>query len=665
MILVHFSKRTYVAAAFILLLAAPPALTQRKLQQTPARPNVLLVTVDTLRADFLGCYGSTKVATPNVDALAAEGVRFRTAVAPAPLTLPSHCTILTGKYPLATGVRDNLGYALTANHLTLAEILKQNGYRTAAFVSAYVLDSKWGLDQGFDHYDDSFPPAQDAGPVRWAVERSGGETADAALKWLDANRSAPFFCWIHLFDPHDPYLPPEPYRSRYRDNPYGGEVAYTDSVAGRIFESLRRNGAWDRTLVVLAGDHGEGLGEHQEPTHGYYLYDSTSLVPLVFKLPRSRSAGRVIDFPVQLADVAPTLLQALEIPRPANFQGRGWFGALLGKQQFGAAPPAYVETYYPNEFGWSELRAWRTADYKYVLAPQAEFYDLRADAGEQNNLIASKSALAEQYKAALLAFETRYGDRGAAAAAQARLSVEDRERFRALGYIGGPTAGRLNRALERPDPKSKIELFCLISNALTEMARSEFSAALEILQQLVRRDPSITTAYSLIGQCYLQLKRYSEARDTFERVVANDPDRVYPAYYLGLTYFHLRQYERAAPLLEKAVALDPGFFPAHNYLGFIYSDQGQDRRAIDAFSRAVRIQESPQSYQMLGLLYVKGKQLDQAQKAFHKVTVLEPGNALAHFYLASVYKLQGRPELAKKSLQKAVELDPSLRDRIK
>jgi tetratricopeptide (TPR) repeat protein len=364
-------------------------------------------------------------------------------------------------------------------------------------------------------------------------------------------------------------------------------------------------------------------------------------------------------------DVAPTLLQALDIPRPPSFQGHGWFGAILGKEKTGSPAGVYCETYYPNEFGWSELRSWRTRDYKYILGPEPELYDLRIDSGEQKNLIAAKSAVAEQYKSALQAFEARFANQKATVEAQTQLSAEDQERFRALGYIGGPSQGRRPEALLRPDPKGKIDIYLLISRAMTQITQRQFQRALDTLRELLQRDSSITTVHSLLGQCYLQLKKYKEAEQAFELVLKQEPDRLYPLFYLGLAHFQQHQYDKAVPLLEKAILVDPKFFPAYNYLGLIYSDLGQASRAIDVFSKAAAIQENFQTYQMLGFLYAKQKQLEKAVAAFQKAAALEPDNALVHFHLAGVYALQGRKELAQKEFQTAVRLDPRLREKVK
>ena len=653
-----------VVVLLLLIWAAAP-LQYPAAAAPPAPPNVLIITVDTLRSDYLGCYGGQKIATPNMDALAAGGVRFRTAVCQAPLTLPSHCSMFTGMYPLSTGVRDNLGYALTPDQLTLAEILRKQGYHTAAFVSAYVLHSKWGIAQGFELYDDFFKRGSERTSSEWAVERKGDATAQAAQRWLENSTGAPFFCWVHLFDPHDPYDAPEPFKSRYRDDPYGAEVAYTDQTIGRLLDSLKRSGKYKSTLIVLTGDHGESLGEHQEPNHGLFLYDSTLLVPLIFKLPGEPGTSRTVDGPIQLVDVAPTVLQAVGMPRPPHMQGHGRWSAILGRAESTAATPAYSETYYPNEFGWSELRCWRTGDFKFVLGPEPELYDLKSDPGENRNLARSNSALAEKYKAALHAFEARYSDPKAMRSAQTQLSAQDLERFRALGYIGGEAPRSGTAALLRPDPKQKITEYLLISKATTLIAQSRFREALVSLRALLQRDPSLLTAHSLAGQCHLQLQEYDQAQTAFEQVLREQPDRVYPLYYLGLSHFYRRQYDRAASLFENVARLDPRFFPAYNYLGLIYSDLGQTSKAIEALSSAVRLEENTRSLEMLGMLYAKEKMLDKAAETFRRVTTLEPENAMAHFHLAGIYALQGHNELARREYQTAVRLDPKIREQLK
>lgn len=640
-------------------------------QEAPRlRPDVLLVTIDTLRADYVGCYGSRKVSTPHLDALAREGTRFTRAVSEVPLTLPAHSSLLTGLYPLATGVRDNLGYVLSDRHLTLAEILKKEGYRTGAFVGAFVLDAKWGLAQGFDHYDDRLaPPSGDASRASPAVERRAEEVGRAAREWIRSqSRPEPFFCWIHLFDPHDPYEPPEPFRAQYRTDPYAGEVAYADHVLGQILDFLRELGRYENTLIVVAGDHGEALGEHGEQTHGYFLYDSTLLVPLIIRPPLpARFPAPLqpqVDRTVQLVDVLPTLLQILELRPPGPVQGKGLLGAMLGKGA-GEEPVAYSETYYPNEFGWSELRALRTGRYKYILAPRPELYDLLSDPEEQENLAGREAALANQFKSQLLELESRYGSRELDSEARVELSAEELERFRSLGYIGGPRRGRPSREPTLPDPKDKIGQYSLLSQAMTLIARRQFAAALPLLDRLRKKEPELAAVRSTLGQSYLQLGRYREAREILEPAVQAEPERIYPRLYLAEACFHLKDFSSAEAHFQKLVQQDPLLFQAFHYLGLIYSDQGKTDQAIQAFSRAVGIRQDVHAYAMLGYLYTKKNDPREAARALEKTVELDPKNALAHLYLANAYFLLGDQGKAQQAYRRAISLDPALADKLR
>ncbi|MGH9340380.1 MAG: sulfatase-like hydrolase/transferase [Acidobacteriota bacterium] len=638
------------------------------LQRSSApRPSIVLITIDTLRADYVGAYGNQNVQTPYMDALAADGVLFETVVSEVPLTLPAHSTLMTGAYPPATGVHDNLGYRLTDDHLTIAEVLKKNGYSTGAFVGAYVLDSKWGLAQGFDHYDDHLPVTPGSDLLRPAVERAGHEVSRAAQSWIESREKAPFFCWIHLFDPHHPYEPPEPFRSRYAQDLYAGEVAYADQMVGQIIEALKRKQLYEETLIVVAGDHGESLGEHEEQTHGFFIYDSTLRVPLILKLPvtlkRRFETRSVVDELVQLADVSPTLLQILNIDRPESFQGYSLLEIMQGGEHL-RNRGAYSESYYPNEFGWSELKAWRTKDHKFILSPKPELYDLRTDPGETRNIIDQDQSLAARLERDLLKFIESHSNPDAARA-QTQISGEELARLQALGYVGAPSQRASSADLSLPDPKDKRKTLIMISEAMEQLAQGQFEPALTTLERVTQLDPAVVMAHSLIGQAYLKVGRYQAARDSFERVVQEQPDRVSPVFYLGLTHFHMGEQDRARELLENALRIDPQFAPAHNYLGLIYTDRGESVKAIKAFSEAVRLQPNANAYQMLGFLYTQEKQLDKAARALQKAVELDPNNAIAHLYLANAYMLQGQRGRAQQEFETAAKLDPSLEEKIR
>jgi len=431
------------------------------------RPNIILITIDTLRADYLGCYGNTRIPTPNLDALAAQGTIFDRAYCQAPMTPPSHASILTGTYPPTHGVRDFTSSGLRAGFPTLASILKRSGYNTAAFVSAYVLDSVWGFNQGFDYYYDHFEPKEFQGVNPGNVQRKAGETITLANDWLSKKPRTPYFLWVHLFDPHHDYNPPEPFHSRYASDLYGGEVAYADHELGRLFDALRANGDWDRSLIVAVSDHGEGRGEHEEYEHGFFLYEATLRIPLIVKLPKgaTKQAPRIRDV-VASVDIAPTIVQVAQAQadRQVPMQGRGLLAQVLGKGG-ASASIAYGETLYPRTtFGWSELAAFVEGNFKYIEAPSPELYDLVADPEEQSNLYATRRAMADGLRQKLNLARSRMANQTGAASST---DSERIEALRALGYVA--VSVPIKQGPGQPglaDPKDKIGQFNKVLLAL-------------------------------------------------------------------------------------------------------------------------------------------------------------------------------------------------------
>ena len=381
------------------VLVALAWIAQRSLPTTKA-PNLLLITLDTLRADRLGCYGYARAKTPHLDRLASEGVRFETALAQVPLTLPSHTTLFTGTYPARHGIRDNGGYFLSPELKTLAELAQGEGYRTGAFISAFVLDSKWGLDRGFDTYYDQFDLSRYERISLGSVERIAEDTVHEFLPWLESVGERPFLAWVHLYDPHAPYDAPEPFASEFADRPYDGEVAYVDAAVGRILGFLRGRTLDESTIVVVAGDHGEGLGDHRELTHGNFVYDSTLRVPLILRLPDRRHAGLEIERQVGLIDLFPTLAELLQVRVPDQNQGRSLL-PLIGGEQISESP-LLAESMYPRlHYGWSEVVALRTQRFKFIDTPRPELYDLGSDPAESRNLVEEKANVARGMKSKL------------------------------------------------------------------------------------------------------------------------------------------------------------------------------------------------------------------------------------------------------------------------
>jgi arylsulfatase A-like enzyme/Tfp pilus assembly protein PilF len=610
--------------------------------------DVLLVTVDTLRADALGCYGNTAVDTPWIDRLAREGVRFEQAHAQNVVTLPSHANILSGRYPLDHGVRDNSGFRFPAGIDTLATILKRAGYRTGAFVSAFPLDSRFGLDRGFDVYDDRLgdPEARTAFLMQ---ERTGTRTVEAAQSWLSGGAGAKTFTWIHLYEPHFPYTPPEPYASRYATSPYHGEVAYTDSVLAGLLEPLLRAGKAGRTLVVLTADHGEGLGEHGEKTHGIFAYETTLRVPLILFAPRILGA-RVVTEHARHVDVLPTILDALGLETPVGPAGRSLLPVATGRR---AEPvPSYFEALSSSvNRGWAPLTGLGRDRFKLIDLPIPELYDLVADPHETKNLASADPQRLQELRGLL--GQVRAVDRGMARGEE---SAEARERLKSLGYVSG-TAAPKARYGEDDDPKRLIGLDAEIQdvvtlyqagdlpNALSRVravlaARPDMPLALQNLAFLQREsgdlggavatlrrslavNPGDTDAAALLGaylneagrgkeaaavlQVYADRKdpdldillargaalaqegRTREAIATFERALAIDPSNAAAKANLGTVYLLVRDYPRARAIMQEALALDPDVSRAHNALGVIAAETHHPDEAIEHWKRAVEI----------------------------------------------------------------------------
>jgi arylsulfatase A-like enzyme len=449
----------------------------------------VIVTIDTLRADRLGCYGSVDVETPHLDRLAREGARALHSMAHVPLTLPSHVSLFTGKLPFEHGIRDNLAPALTKDIPTLAEVLRAEGFRTAGFVSSVVLAGHTGLGRGFEIYSDRFAEASDEVRFLNTVQKRGDQVLEEAISWLDGASSERSFLWLHLYDPHDPYEPPEPYRTRYRDRPYDGEVAWADELVGRLDEALERSGRSDETLLVVTSDHGEGLGDHGEALHGYFTYESTLSVPLLFRGPGIRP-GSQIEVTVGTVDLFPTVLDLLGLSPPPGLPrpGRSLAGALL-QEADAVEAPLYAESLVPRlHFGWSDLRVMREGRWKLIRAPRAELYDLVEDPGERRNLMGRTDTPSKRLRDALderLAAERE----GSPVASLETVPRELLEQLGALGYVGAGGGGSASDP--GADPKDKIEEFRiangLIREGIVRLQEKDPRGSAERFQELLRR----------------------------------------------------------------------------------------------------------------------------------------------------------------------------------
>ncbi len=561
----------------------PPSTSESTPASAPSPPKlpaaVILVTIDTLRADRLGCYGHGGIETPFIDRIAADGIRFEQAVAQAPMTLPSHCSILTGAYPAYTGVHDQAGFTLKPDLPTLAEILKSAGYQTAAFVASSILNSQTGLGRGFDRYSD-LSAGED-------VERRADQVMTDALQWIAGAGPQKFFVWIHLFDPHAPYAPPEPFRSRYRASPYDGEIAFVDSVVGSLTRALVDAGRYDGALIAVTGDHGESLGEHGEKTHGLFLYDSTLRVPLILKAPQSQWKGRVVSDQVRSIDIAPTILQLLALPQAPRMQGNGLLSMVAGKWN---RPPlvAYSETYYPYyHFQWSPLVAVRTEQYKYIVAPRRELYDSRNDPQETRNIATGNSSIATQMEETAQRYATFGADTGSIPAME-KLDRATLERLRSLGYLG-VSAGKARQAdlSKLPDPKDRIEVYNLLQEALSDAREGRVELSTAKLLRVVRQDDRLVEAHLNLGANYAQGGQYERAVRALRRALELDDTNVTAAYDLALCYAQQGRLGDAVQGFQRTLSLDPNDSRARVALGRAYQLQGKLDDAIEAFRKAL------------------------------------------------------------------------------
>ena len=646
----------WVAGAGKSMFVGPVATPESNSQD---QINVLLIGVDTLRADHVECYGYKDVRTPHMNRLAKDGVLFRNAVAQVPLTLPSFCSIMTGTYPMYHGVRDFSYGSLRQDKTTLAELLKGSGYATGAFIGAFVLDARFGLDQGFDHYDGRFNLKKYGGVDPGTIQRRGDRVATRAIEWMGQNRDRGFFAWIHLYDPHHPYTPPEPYRSRYMD-PYTGEIAYTDSLVGRILAFLDENDLYDNTLIVFTSDHGESLGEHQEQNHGFFIYDTTLKVPLLMKLPEANGRAQVVDTQVRSIDILPTVLQYLSVDAPKEIQGVGLRGLIEGKPLRASRLEAFSESYYPrSSFGWSPLRSLRTQKYKYILAPQPELYDLEDDPDESANIASKRPSLANGFKQKLLRLEQRYS-RSREQKKSVQLDPQVAESLRSLGYVAlSEGVSQLSKGDEGlPDPKEKVALFNMYLQAQGAAQMGKGATAISLLEQLLDRDPNIQIALHTLTNRYLQRRDYQKALDRCLSVLDKFPDSEAAAYNLGRAYSKLKQIDKAIAAYRRAITLKGNRAASHHNLGIAYLNRQDLQAAIEELQRTIELEPSlTDAYVNLGLAYFMAGAAPLAVEQLQEALQMEPEHARAHRYLGNIYVRTGRQQEGEVKIRRAKELE--------
>lgn len=556
---------------------------------------ILLVTIDTLRADRVGCYGRENAGTPAIDALAAAGTVFESAHASSPLTLPSHTSMLTGRSLPAHGIFNNGTFALPDGVDTLATRLAGAGFATGAFVSSPVLARRHGLAQGFAVYDDDIPrPAQREGLVVHYEERAGQETARRALAWLAAQGTRPAFVWVHVWEPHAPYTPPAEFRERFGDDRYQGEVAAADAVVGRLVREIESMGRKQGLLAVVTADHGEGLGEHGEPTHGVFLYQATMRVPLVVSGQGWGVKSQRIAEPASLEDIAPTLLEFAKQPPLAGADGASLAPALTGAGPMPARAGVFAESHLPRiEFGWSGLRAFVDKDgLKLIDAPRRELFDLAADPAESNDLRAARAADADRLAGALAARVTAAEERLADYGTDTAVSEEDLARLRSLGYAASGRRLEAGAMLVDPqlaDPKDRREFIARFDGAVGMALSGRAAEAEAVFAELAKVDPENPTLLKELGQAQILGKRFDEAIATFRKLVTVDPGFGSAWYRLGQLYDQKKDVPAAEASYRRAAAVDPVSTGPRKALASLLAEAGRIREAIDVLEEAKRI----------------------------------------------------------------------------
>jgi len=639
------------------------------------RLNLLLITIDTLRADRLSCYTNEHLNTPNIDSMANRGILFTRAFAHTSTTLPSHTNILLGTTPLYHGVHDNSNFKVDEKFLCLAELLKQYNYSTGAFIGAFPLDSRFGISQGFDLYDDDYD-------IRNSKTHTGGErkadiVMERAINWLEQQKS-PWFLWIHCWDPHDPYYPPEPFKSRFSNDPYNGEVAYVDYVLGKLFSHLKKNNLWDTSLIIFTGDHGESLWEHDEETHGVFAYNSTIWIPLIFSVPGTKP--REVNQYVSHIDIFPTICEVLEIEKPAFLQGISLLPAIKGKQL--QERIIYIESLYPfYSRGWAPLRGYVYGGEKFIDSPIPELYNLENDFSESENLASKNNLKGYQKKLGQIISELSLEE---SSQAKYKLDRESLEKLKSLGYIsdrGVPTKKSYG-----PDHDVKVLIHYHNKSVKAFRLYKEGNAreAINLLKEVITERNCIGIAYKNLAQIYDEQDRLNDAIEVLELGLEAAPSyyEIFHAYVnllmragrydkvievintqnslqmeinpgiwstLGLAYWSKGNLSDAKKAYEKSISMGSKLPVPFSNLGALYfflyqktNDMKTYNKAIENFKKAIELDPFYQSaYYGLGLAYLEVSNFEEAIRCFKKVLELKSDDGEAMLHLGFTYMSKG------------------------
>ena len=627
------------------------------------RLNVVVVTLDTLSARHLSQYGNDRIETPAFGRVAAEGVLFEQATATVPLTLPSHTSMFTGTYPMFHGVRDNGGYYVPEDAETLAEVLRDAGYRTGGFVAAFVVDSRWGLDQGFDRYYDDFNFREFERISLDSVQRPGDEVMDAALAWMDEVKEERFFSWIHLYDPHWPYEAPEPWASRvsgYSGASYDAEVLFTDSLVGRLLDWLDESALADDTLLVLIGDHGESLGRHREGAHGFFIYDASMQVPFLLRAPY-RQIGRGLRVPAQVRgiDLMPTVLGLVGVPVPEPVQGVS-LAPLADGSESDLGLWAYSESLYPrNHYGWSPLRSLRNGLLHFIAAPRPELFEVLDDPGEAKNLAPDRPGQVRQLQARLDQLVAELGNEGAEEQAPETLDEATRAQLAALGYLGGSSRVRVNEDEPLADPKDKIVLYNLLKAAGTDSTEERVEEAMTKVQRVLAEDSGILEAHFILGNLFVKQEEWDGAIGAYREALSLDPE--YKSAILGLAdaYRLADRLDEAAAGYRRLLELDPNDNQAFYHLAEIHAAREEYEAALEVLAglEATGEERAP-AHNLKGECLLSLGRLDEAEAEFRLALEMDDLLSDAWYNLALLFEERGDGSRAVDAYEIRLEMAP-------
>ena len=615
---------------------------------------VILISIDTCRADYLSCYGYQDETTPNIDELAKEGILFKNTISPIPLTLPGHASMLTGTIPPYHGIHDNTDYKLGLSNVTLTEILKESGFATAAFISSFMMDSQFGLDQGFDSYSDIFEKTYSSVGIN---ERKGGETSRLAAQWLDTHKDESFFLFLHYFDPHKSYKPPEPFASKFSQNLYAGEIAYTDACIGQVITRLKELGLYDSTLIIITGDHGEMLGEHGELTHSFYIYQGAIKVPLIFKLP-GRSLSQTVSAPVGLIDIVPTVCSLLGIKTPPEVQGMDLSAYLQGKPPSAEKRYLYCESFIPTEYKANSLMGVVTDKYKYIQTTRPELYDLANDPAESRNLVTSQPQMARVLKdrlAQILEGSVRDDT------SDSRLALDTRglENLKSLGYVSTSISVDFEFAQILDDPKDVIgfhKVFLEIHRLLRE---EEYDRARILCEKILPQRPEFMGIQLAMAQIAIDQQQYSEAISHLQEPLRLEPDNSIVHHNMGVALVGLNRFEESIRHLEEALRLRPENPESISALGVALSKQGKIAQAAEYLSKALRLDPvNFDSHKNFGMFLLEHGKTQEAMTHFNQMQLLKPDKADVPHKLGVLLAQHGKLALVEGFFKRAIELNP-------